>query len=39
VVEDVMPRLVTVNLIFLSIEEARKMADKLCQAIETMSKG
>ncbi|MBI3985384.1 MAG: DegT/DnrJ/EryC1/StrS family aminotransferase [Lentisphaerae bacterium] len=39
VVEDVMPRLVTANLIFLSIPEARRMADRLSQAIAIMDKG
>lgn len=39
VIEDVMPRLVTVNLIFLPIEEAKRMADKLARAIATMDKG
>jgi len=36
VVEDVMPRLVTVNLIFLSIEDAKQTAEKLNDAIEMM---
>jgi len=35
-VEDVMPRLVTVRLIFLSIEDAYMMADKLKRAIKLM---
>ena len=39
VVEDVMPRLCTANLIFLPTDEARKAADKLQQAIRTMGKG
>jgi len=39
VVEDVMPRLITVNLIFLSIAEAKRMANKLSQAIAIMEKG
>ena len=37
-VEDVMPRLVTVRLIFLSIEEAKVMAEKLREAIRLMEK-
>ena len=39
VVEDVMPRLVTVNLIFLPVAEAKRMAEKLGQAIEIMDRG
>jgi len=39
VVEDVMPRLVTVNLIFMSIPEARRTAAKLRQAIAVMNRG
>lgn len=39
VVEDVMPRLVTANLIFLPIEEAKRNAEGLRQAIDTMDKG
>jgi len=39
VVEDVMPRLVTVSLIFLSINEAKKLAEKLQKAIRIMEKG
>ncbi len=39
VVEDVMPRLITVNLIFLSIEEAKRIADGLHRAIEAMERG
>ncbi len=39
VVEDVMPRLVTANLIFLPIEEAKRNADKLRRAIDIMEKG
>ncbi len=39
VVEDIMPRLVTVNLIFLSIEEATRTADKLRTAIERIERG
>jgi len=39
VVEDVMPRLVTANLIFLSIDEASSMADKLLEAISIMNRG
>lgn len=39
VVEDIMPRLITVNLIFLSIEEATRMADKLRTAIALMDRG
>ena len=37
-VEDVMPRLVTVRLIFVSLEEARQMAEKLQEAIRIMEK-
>jgi len=37
-IEDLMPRLVTANLIFLSHEEAHRMADKLRQAIAIMEK-
>ena len=37
-VEDVMPRLVTVRLIFLSIEEAKQMAEKLHEVIRVMEK-
>ncbi len=36
VIEDLMPRLITVNLIFLSIEEAQRMADTLRTAIDRM---
>ncbi|NQU10300.1 DegT/DnrJ/EryC1/StrS family aminotransferase [bacterium] len=39
VVEDVMPRLVTANLIFLPLEEAQRNADKLRQAIDRMDRG
>lgn len=39
VVEDVMPRLVTVNLIFLPLDEAKTKADKLHKAIRIMEKG
>lgn len=39
VVEDVMPRLVTVSLIFLTIEDAKRQADKLHRAIELMNRG
>ncbi len=39
VVEDVMPRLVTSNLIFLPIEEAKRQADGLREAIELMGRG
>jgi len=39
VVEEVMPRLVTVNLIFLPVDEARRTAEKLHQAIDTMNRG
>jgi perosamine synthetase len=39
VVEAVMPRLVTVNLIFLPIEEARQKAALLRKAFELMDKG
>jgi len=38
-VEDVMPRLVTVSLIFLPIEEAKRSADRLRKAIDLMEKG
>jgi dTDP-4-amino-4,6-dideoxygalactose transaminase len=38
-VEDLMPRLVTVNLIFLPTDEARRTADKLHRAIAIMDKG
>jgi perosamine synthetase len=37
-VEEVMPRLVTVRLIFLSIEDAKRMAEKLHEAIRKMEK-
>lgn len=37
-VEDVMQRLVTVRLIFLSVEEAKEMAEKLHEAIRIMEK-
>lgn len=37
-VEDVMPRLVTIRLIFVSIEEAKRMAEKLQEAIRIMEK-
>ena len=37
-VEDVMPRLVTVRLIFLSMDEAKVMAEKLREAIRLMEK-
>ena len=33
-----MPRLVTVNLIFMTIKEAEKTAEKLQQAIQTMER-
>jgi hypothetical protein len=36
VVEEVMPRLVTVNLIFKPIEKAKRDAEKLHQAIRIM---
>ncbi len=36
VIEDLMPRLITVNLIFLPIEEANKKAELLRKAIERM---
>ena len=39
VVEEVMPRLVTVSLIFLRIDEARRSAEKLRQAIAAMERG
>jgi hypothetical protein len=38
-VEDVMPRLVTVNLIFLPIEEAKQKADVLRKAMDVLAKG
>ena len=38
VVEDVMPRLITANLIFLAIDEARRMADKIHTAIAKMQR-
>ncbi len=38
VVEDIMPRLVTVNLIFLAIDEAQRTADKLRTAIDRMER-
>jgi len=37
-VEDVMPRLITVRLIFLSLDEARQTAEKLHEAIRRMEK-
>jgi dTDP-4-amino-4,6-dideoxygalactose transaminase len=37
-VEDVMPRLVTARLIFLTVEDAKIMAEKLHQAIQMMEK-
>ena len=37
-VEDVMPKLVTARLIFLSVEEAKEMAEKLHEAIRIMEK-
>lgn len=39
VIEDVMPRLVTVNLIFLPIEDAKRMAGRLAMAMATFDKG
>lgn len=39
VVEEVMPRLVTVSLIFLPLDEARRQADALLEAITIMEKG
>jgi len=39
VVENLMPRLVTVSLIFLPIEEAKSQAERLAQAIAIMEKG
>ncbi len=39
VIEDVMPRLVTANLIFLPVEEAKRMADKVVRSIALMDKG
>jgi dTDP-4-amino-4,6-dideoxygalactose transaminase len=36
VTEDLMPRLVTVGLIFLTVEEAKETADKLQEAISVM---
>jgi dTDP-4-amino-4,6-dideoxygalactose transaminase len=38
-VEDLMPRLITANLIFLSVEAAEQMADKLKEAIARMERG
>ena len=38
-VEDLMPRLITVSLIFLPVDEARRTAEKLRKAIEIMNKG
>ncbi len=38
VVEDLMPRLITVNLIFMSIEEAERKTEKLQALIEKMEK-
>jgi hypothetical protein len=37
-IEDVMPRLVTARLIFISIEEAKEMAEKIHEAINLMEK-
>lgn len=39
VIADLMPRLVTVNLIFLSHDAARRTADRLHKAIDIMDKG
>jgi len=39
VIEDLMPRLVTVNLIFLSKDEASRQADLLHEAISIMNRG
>jgi len=39
VVEDVMPRLVTVNLIFLSLEAAKRQAEALHKAVSEIQKG
>jgi perosamine synthetase len=39
VVEDVMPRLVTANLIFLPIDEAKRNAERLRKTIDMMDKG
>lgn len=39
VVEDVMPRLITVNLIFLPIEEAKRKAELLRTAMDRMDRG
>jgi len=39
VVEEIMPRLVTVSLIFLPLDEARRQADALREAITIMEKG
>jgi dTDP-4-amino-4,6-dideoxygalactose transaminase len=39
VVEDLMPRLVTANLIFLSVEEAEQQAGRLRKAIAIMNRG
>jgi dTDP-4-amino-4,6-dideoxygalactose transaminase len=38
-VEDLMPRLITVNLIFLPIDEAKRTAEKLHKVIAAMDKG
>jgi len=38
VTEELMPRLVTVGLIFLQVQQAREMAEKLQKAIHIMSK-
>lgn len=39
VIEDLMPRLITANLIFLPIEDAKRMADQLRKAIALMGRG
>ncbi len=39
VVEDIMPRLVTVSLIFLPLDEAKIQADALAKSIKLMDKG
>jgi len=39
VVEDVMPRLVTISLIFLTHEKAKRQVENLRKAIEIMNKG
>jgi hypothetical protein len=38
VTEDLMPRLVTVGLIFLEVDQAKEMVEKLQEAIYLMGK-